>query len=398
VARPPPEVELLRACARLELREADRARLDGALRAGPDWDRVLELARWHGLRPLLDRHLAQADPALVPTAVRLETWAEAGRIRRRNELFARELAALDAALDSAGVRAVHYKGPTLALAAYADPGLREFGDLDILLDRRDLPAAQALLRGRGYCPIHELPHWLEAAQLESHAHYHVALASPAGLVVELHWRSDPEFPVEATAEEAWWKATARERVAGRDVRCLPPEELTLALCIHGSKHQWTSLGWVADLAERLRAGTCGDWTVIEARAREMGCARRIGVALALARLVLEAPVPESAAALARLPGVEELAGLFAEALLARSPAIPTSWQALRLNLALHERAWRRVRLVVDGAFLPTMAEWTRWRLPPALSFLYPALRIARLSAKYAGRAVGGLLRRGKLQT
>lgn len=379
-------IELLLACARVRLREADRRRLGAALPRVRDWGEVLRLAAWHGLRPLLDRHLAAMDGALVPQPARVELWSEAEQVRRRNEQLARELAELDAAFGERGLRCVHYKGPTLALAAYGDPGLREFGDLDILMDRGDVFAARDLLVERGYRQVDRLPPALEAQLARSHAHYHIGLRSPDGRVVELHWRTDPEFPVEATGSDRWWDAAARMAVAGREVRCLRPEELTLVLCIHGAKHHWTSLGWLVDVAELLRAEACGDWAAIAGRARALGCARRVGVGLALARDVLDAPLPPEAADLVALDGVQPLARRFARNLAALEPSEPGSWEALRLNLALHERTGRRARLVLDAVFLPTMADWQRWRLPRALFFAYPALRLTRLAAKYARRA------------
>ena len=49
------------------------------------------------------------------------------------------------------------------------------------------------------------------------------------------------------------------QVAGKDGRTLSPEDLLLALCVHGSVHMWSSLRWVADVARLLERSPQLDW-------------------------------------------------------------------------------------------------------------------------------------------
>src|SRR5207247_9741050 len=80
---PPPAEDLLLCCARpqRDARHADRVAV--VVHAGLDWERVLALARSHGLMPLLHRHLSlQADGLSQPVAARL--CAEARAAARRN--------------------------------------------------------------------------------------------------------------------------------------------------------------------------------------------------------------------------------------------------------------------------------------------------------------------------
>jgi len=45
---------------------------------------------------------------------------------------------------------IPYKGPTLALAVYGNLALREFTDLDILVQTQNVRQAAELLKDRGY--------------------------------------------------------------------------------------------------------------------------------------------------------------------------------------------------------------------------------------------------------
>ena len=54
------------------------------------------------------------------------------------------------------------------------------------------------------------------------------------------------------------------------------------LCIHGTKHEWRRIGWIADIAELLRANPRIAWDDVLAFAAEAGVSRmvRLGVLLA----------------------------------------------------------------------------------------------------------------------
>jgi hypothetical protein len=298
--------------------------------------------------------------------VRLWAWRE--RLVRQNRLMAAELAALLTVLAREGIDAIPYKGPALAEELYGDVGLRQFGDLDILVAPGSVLRAKSLLETRGYTSEFPLTPATEQAFLHASAQYHFAMARvDRSVVVELHWRIDPDIAIEP---------------GERSARAFSPDELLLVLLIHGSKHRWSSLGWVVDVAEALRRGKL-DWASIEARARSLRCERRVALGLLLANRLLQAPVP--ADVLARytaLPGIDALCGELGEDLLEIDPGERGAFDMLRENLRLYDTAGQRMKHLLDILWSPSLVEWTRWPLPRALHFLYPILRIARLAAKH----------------
>jgi hypothetical protein len=375
-----PENELLVTCARLDLRACDRVRIRELLDGGLDWRAVLLGAERHGLKPLLHRHLAATPMEGVPKAALADLWATQEQALRRNRAMGRELLRILDHLEQAGIPALPYKGPTLACLAYADIGLREFCDLDILVPRADVERAGLLLQGLGYSPAYTITAQATRALLRARAHYHFVFRGPHA--VELHWRSDADFPVERD-DAGWWAGLPRTRFLDGTVRAFDRSDLLLVLCFHGSKHRWESLGWLVDVAELLRAQPV-DAAAVAARARTLDGERRLYLGLRLARDLLAAPIPGELAAGCERPDVVSLAhGIGREIF---HPPAPGAWPALGRELALHAGPWRKARRAWEVVVDPTFVEWTRWPLPRWMFFLYPVLRLGRLAVKYLIRS------------
>ncbi len=49
-----------------------------------------------------------------------------------------------------GINAVTYKGPVLASQAYGNIGLREFGDIDIFINKKDALKVKKIMIYKGY--------------------------------------------------------------------------------------------------------------------------------------------------------------------------------------------------------------------------------------------------------
>lgn len=233
------EIELLLACARREMRDADWRRAERALSAGVEWPRAIAYAHAHGLLPLFARHAA-ALGAPVDARARLQARAQ-GIAQRGLQLTAELLAILDACA-SAGIVAVPLKGPVLAQQVHGSIGLRHYRDIDILFRTADLPRVSTLLTGRGY-RVEAIP---EATRFTQHNAHDLAAFSPAGSFhVELHYALlTPRGRVRqdlARLEDV----LEPYPFMGRSVRVLPHDVAVEYLCEHGAAHAWSRLEWLA---------------------------------------------------------------------------------------------------------------------------------------------------------
>jgi hypothetical protein len=352
-----------------------------------DWERVLSLAAVHGLRPLLFRHIQAMAPDGVPRAVFAELWGQHERLKRRNQAMVEELLMLLRQFSERGILAVPYKGPTLAMAAFGDLSLREFGDLDILLRLADILPAKHLLETFGYAPEFSLSPSVEHAFLRAHEHYHVMLhCQSRDMLVELHWKTDPEFPVERSNGQEWWARRETVRFFDADVHGFSPRELLLVLCLHGSKHHWERFGWLVDVAELIRRQPNLDWSWILDQAESLRAGRRLALGLHLLRQLLDVPLPEPVLAwLATQAKAGRLADVVRTGMFNGSLLNLGAFQRLRLNLSLYETFWQKLRHSADVMFRPGLVEWSRWPLPGWLSILYLPLRVLLLLKKYVAK-------------
>lgn len=236
------------------------------------------------------------------------TWPEAAPPRAaargwlRHRLGVEALRALLDAFERAAIAVIPLKGPLLAEALYDEPGLRPFTDLDLLVRRRDVPRAVALLATLGYRALeHERPIAYELA------HATAACFVPAGSTgisypVDLHWGL-VGFPAGVAprtldAEEVWAHAVTEERW-GRPILQLCREDLLLYLALHlAVHHPLGGLPWQLDLALLVRRGQDLTWERVTERARGWGVAGAAYFALRLVEDRFAPGVPASA--LARL--------------------------------------------------------------------------------------------------
>lgn len=372
-----PEVDLLLTCARARLDADQRARVETLVAKDLDWEYLLRLADRHGLQPLLHWHLKSVCAAAVPEPHLQQLRVAFQRISALNIFLAHELQRLLSLFAENDIAAVPYKGPALALQLYGNVALRQFSDLDILVQPRDVKSARDLLVAEDYVPFPPLTDGQQAILLRTQCNLPFTRERNR-LVVELHWTiSAPHFarPFE-TAD--FWSRVQDGNLDHFSIKLPAPEDLLLALCIHGSKHMWERLAWVCDIAGLVDLYPELDWKQVIAQARATGSERMLFLGLRLAADLLGAKVPDEVKnALASDPLVSQLSRDIVRHFLTLEPN-PTGMMGYFLFQLRARRRWRDKFNYLRFVLTPTEEDLVRVRLPAPLTFLYYLVRPIRM--------------------
>ncbi|MBX3303845.1 MAG: nucleotidyltransferase family protein [Nitrospira sp.] len=283
------ESELIAWCARTIVSDDLTARIRERVEESLDWAMVVELAEYHGVVPLLYRNLSAVSSDLVPAELltRLRQKTQAGALL--NRALAKELVVLCEAFTARGVPVIPIKGATLAVLAYGDLALRDFTDLDLLVPENSVREAQAVLSTLGYerrsvVAEQSTPHHDDGP-------YQVFVKRRTLCRIDLQWvMAHQHFAFRLDHPEFWARRIA-VAFENQTVPGLAPEDLLIVLCVHGSKHAWEQLKWVCDVAELVRSHPDLDWNQIFVHASNWRCRRMLNLGLAVAHLLLDAPLP-----------------------------------------------------------------------------------------------------------
>lgn len=214
------------------------------------WTALMSGARTHRLTGLL--HTAVADGALPATAAQR---AEARVVHRRTLLrvlaLEQELISVCGLLAAADVPTRVLKGSAVAHLDYADPALRSFVDLDVLVRADDIERAVEVLATAGLRRTLAEPR----PGFDRRFDKGMTLVAPQGYELDLH-RTFVLGPwgVVLDADRLWDEGQAFSLGAAA-LRALSRPHRFLHACYHAALGDWPlRLGSLRDVAELLRGG------------------------------------------------------------------------------------------------------------------------------------------------
>jgi hypothetical protein len=364
--------------------------LEELLRQEIDWPALLADADDHGLFPLLYWHLNACAAEVVPAAW-LDFLRELFRQNaQRNLLLTSELLRVLEELERAGVVAVPYKGPVLAVNAYGHLGLRHFVDLDLLVRHRDILRAQEVFNSLGYNTVTGATPTPAGAAPRIPGQYAFSRQAER-ILLEVHTERTLRYFPAAPDFELLWQRLEMVELGGKSIRTLAGPDLFSFLCVHGTKHLWGRLSWICDIAELARVQREADWPLVRERARAYGAERMVLLGLALVKEVLEAPLPAEIEGWLRGDrGAMTLARQLRARLVSDARRHPGALGRFLFRVRMLPRLWEGLRYALHLATTPTEEDWGELARPgPFTPTRIAFLRLLRLLKKYGfglGRA------------
>jgi hypothetical protein len=378
----PLEFQLLLYCARSC---PDAGSVRDLVSKGIDWQILLNLAAQHCVRPMLLQTLKSVCWDAVPQKTQLELTLFNKANVQRNLLFTGELLRLLGLFQQNAIPIAAFKGPVLAHSVYGHISLREFSDLDVIVQEADLSKAEDILTTRGY-QADFADRDYRSAFLSYHGEY-AFRHSNTGISVDLHWQLSSKGVARPLQLAEIWSRLEKVTIAGRTVLTLAHDDLALYLAAHGTKEGWRSLNWVCDFAEFLRQYQEIDWAAVLDRAQRCHSSRPLLLATVLASTLLDAPAP--AVLIDRAWKNSAVRALAEEAKLRMLRAVPEGELGEFLNrLNTHDRLRYKLWPVATLLTTRTVSDYQAMPLPKSLWGIYYLTRPFRLASKIAKMILG----------
>ena len=198
-----------------------------------------------------------------------------------------ELFRLEDRFAASGIGMMVVKGPALAVQAYGDAAMRKYGDLDFLVRDKDIAAATQLMMDAGYAA--EIPlSTIAAGKIPGQYMFRQAATK---LLVELHTNRTMRYYPRRLPLEKLFARQVRVNIEGRTIPAPCAEDHLIIICVHGAKHLWERLLWIADVAALISRNTEMRWELAEQSARDVGAETILHGGLLLAAEVLQTSLP-----------------------------------------------------------------------------------------------------------
>ena len=208
---------------------------------------------------------------------------------KKNLLLTGELIKILKLFESNGIKAIPYKGPILANLAYGSISLREFGDIDILINNSDAPKAKEIMISSEY-ELYQPITINDSFYMKLEPEYQF-FNKNTGTIIEIKWKIEGNFFSLPKNSNKLTEHLEKYDLNGFKVCTFSPINQLLILCIHAAKHDWNRLSWICDISELIKSQEDINWTEILDKSEKMDVKRILLINLILARDLFELELP-----------------------------------------------------------------------------------------------------------
>lgn len=370
---PPLEQELL--LISIFPSRAHDSRILDILEQGIEWNALMLISIEHGVFPLLFHRFQELGVIKIPAETASRWQAEYEGIMQKNFRLAWKMVQLEELFCGNGIKNIQLKGPVLAIEAYGNLRLRQFTDLDILIHVEDFERAYEILENNGYIPEFSLNGDQRKFITRTNNHF---LFTHQGDAIEIHWKvADPAtvFPVDS---RQMWQGVQSVEVYEKKISSLSTENTILFLCMHGAKHGWGQLKWLADFAYFCYSVQSIDWQSLLARARCLGLYRQVCLGIILVEKHGGGSYPKEICQSIVTKEFElNLVSQIQKGWFLKG-GINGFFDPYFFYIKTRERLQDRLYYLFNSVFMPKQADWTSVHLPERLFPLYYFIRPVRL--------------------
>ena len=384
-----PDLRFLMVCCQSNPSEADTAFIHSFIQHPTcNIQHLLTLSSQHGILPLVYKTIKKQlkNQTIQHPTSNIQDWQAAyQQIAQRNMLMSAELIRIMKLLEENNIQALAFKGPTLAQMAYGDITLRQYGDLDILVDEKEAFKAAKLMTQNGHDAV--LPLRIVSNKICLDTAKDFSLMSKGGVHTELHWRLfEKKFGISilsCTKDDKCQTVTINKH----PLQTLQNEILLVYLCRHGAKHAFERIEWICDI-DRIICNTEINWNEAIAIAEESHSKRAFYLALSLSQTLFSTPLSEAIQSHINTKIIGTLQDLTLEGIVKQKEDrgdFKKNRETFFYQSRLFDKRSDMLRFYLSTFFKISTTDCQTFTLPAHLKFLYIVLRPIRLLSSYISR-------------
>ena len=278
-------VRFIRLISRTRLNPPESAELLRLAERDLPWEQLVGIADLEGVAGLFYDNLKKFDLlGLLPKPCLNRLQSEFESARNRYLALLDEMACLSSGLGEARTQVMALQGLSLITTLYPDPGLRQLGDVDLMVKPGHEKQLEAILWQAGYRatdPVY--PDLLSKGEILIDIHTHL---------LNLDRIKNRRYIFPKDLSPMWERAIPFFQESDAFLRPDPRDNL-IALAAHILKHGYSRLIWLVDIHEWIIkwARTPEDWKGVVDRARSWRQERPVLYALILVEGIFDLQIP-----------------------------------------------------------------------------------------------------------
>ena len=209
-------------------------------------------------------------------------------IVKYNMLMTNELLNVLKVFEEKNIDCIPFKGPVLTKLAYGDITLRQYVDLDILIEEKYLFHAAKILNKNSYNSDKPIELLQNKKYIMSDNDY--SFFTLNNIHIELHWKLFREKIAKQIDIYNHNFSNAEVTINTKSIKTLSLEIMIVYLCLHGSKHLWERIEWIVDIDKLLKVGIF-DWNFILKISKELKVYNMFLLGISLSDELFDSNIP-----------------------------------------------------------------------------------------------------------
>ena len=263
---------------------------------------LINIAREHKTAAALLNGLKEREESLVLPQTMKKLTLLVTREKAMRTFLMEEWDRVEKALTKNNIHMITIKGPASSIQLYGNPIIREYTDLDIVVQAPDLLQVLPVMEALGYRAEPPISPKKKQALTQpwyiSKAHHLIFIHPHSPYRIEVHnsffqeIKTDPDYQLENIFQRA-------EMVVYEETKHTVPTLLDHALLMieHGTKHAWSQLHWVLDVAAIFSLKNRGFHTALANSITRLGMEKQLALIISLIKALMPISLPKTYAAI-----------------------------------------------------------------------------------------------------